>query len=156
MDSATWTTAAGRTAVDVFDLAAPPAQRTRLRGLDELDGWWTFGSMPQNMHLAAYGEARARSPFNNGRAGRRPPPPRAADVRARDDGRVKPRAARDPDACCGPVEPAPVAGLDNATVALRAADASPAPSSTATAARQSRWKRFQVTVTRCLLAPCRS
>lgn len=51
---------AAQSIVNVLDLAAP-LEWTRARRFDELDGWWSFLSMPQNVNLTAYGELRAHT-----------------------------------------------------------------------------------------------
>lgn len=144
MDGVAWSTAAGRSAVDVLDLAAP-AKWTQLPGLDELDGWWTFLSMPQNIHLTAYGESRACEFYD----GRRPSPAAAvtavtADAPPAADHRVY-------DGLAGPVW---ATGFDGDGVRLytavdgRYADTSPSPSTVITAGR-SRWNRLQKSVGNC-------
>lgn len=136
MDGVTWSTAAGRSAVDVLDLAAP-AKWTPFPGLDELDGWWTFLSMPQNIHLTAYGKGRTcELPANTrGPGGHTADTPPAADHRRVYD---------------GPAEPVRAAGFGDGVrlytaVDGRYADASPSPSTVTTAGR-SRRKRFQKSV----------
>lgn len=59
MNYATWNTVPNSKPliVDVLDLATRP-KRTRVRRLVELDEWWSFLSMPQDINLAAYGKGR--------------------------------------------------------------------------------------------------